>query len=315
MQKRLAAVLAADVVGYSALMDHNRDQTLKSLKAFREETLMPALVEHAGRLIKSMGDGWIVEFRSASNAAECAISIQSAEKPADIQLRIGVHTGEVITDGEDIFGDGINIAARLEALAEPGQILLSDTAHNSLDRTAAALFFGGGRAPQPRQFATSDVRLGLKHGLFDGVYALIQPGDGRLGPVCKPERKIGHETAHRARSVAPFDGGDKIGDCHQRANPNTHDTSRLKPEPHRDHVFGFRPRIEVHAAQVQHDTAPMLRAARAGFFGGQRFDHILIQTTGLQKAFGPGMIAAQMQPAERAGIRRQMRGIHRLRPA
>lgn len=146
MEKRLVAVLAADVVGYSALMDHNRDQTLKALKTFREETLMPTLAEHGGRLIKSMGDGWIVEFRSASNAAECAISVQSAEKPADIQLRIGVHTGEVITDSEDIFGDGINIAARLEALAEPGQILLSDTAHNSLDRTAAALFFGGGDA-------------------------------------------------------------------------------------------------------------------------------------------------------------------------
>ncbi|WP_172677017.1 adenylate/guanylate cyclase domain-containing protein [Aestuariivita boseongensis] len=144
MEKRLAAVLAADVVGYSALMDHNRDQTLNALKTFRELTLMPALARYGGRLIKSMGDGWIVEFRSATNAAECAISIQSVEKRADIQLRIGVHTGEVITDGDDIFGDGINIAARLEALAEPGQILLSDTAHNSLDRTSAALFFGGG---------------------------------------------------------------------------------------------------------------------------------------------------------------------------
>ena len=144
MEKRLAAVLAADVVGYSALMDHHRDQTLKALKTFRELTLTPALAEHGGRLIKSMGDGWIVEFRSATNAAECAISIQSVEKPTDIQLRIGVHIGEVISEGEDIFGDGINISARLEALAEPGQVLLSDTAHNSLDRTAAALFFGGG---------------------------------------------------------------------------------------------------------------------------------------------------------------------------
>ncbi len=159
MERRLAAVLAADVVGYSALMDHNRDQTLKALKTFREDTLMPALAEHGGRLIKSMGDGWIVEFRSASNAAECAISIQSAQKRADIQLRIGVHTGEVITDGEDIFGDGINIAARLEALAEPGQILLSDTGHNSLDRTAAALFFGGGDA----QLKNIARRVGVWH--------------------------------------------------------------------------------------------------------------------------------------------------------
>jgi len=143
MEKRLAAVLAADVAGYSALMDQDRDGTLAALRAFREDHLMPALAIHEGRLIKSMGDGWIVEFRSASAAAECAITIQTADRPQEIQVRIGIHTGEVVTEGDDIFGDGINVAARLEALAEPGQILLSDTAHNSLDRKAAAAFSGG----------------------------------------------------------------------------------------------------------------------------------------------------------------------------
>ncbi len=143
MEKRLAAVLAADVAGYSALMDQDRDGTLKALKAFREDHLMPALAIHEGRLIKSMGDGWIAEFRSASAATECAIAVQTADRPQEIQVRIGIHTGEVVSEGDDIFGDGINIAARLEALAEPGQILLSDTAHNSLDRKAAASFSGG----------------------------------------------------------------------------------------------------------------------------------------------------------------------------
>lgn len=143
MEKRLTAVLAADVVGYSALMDQNRDGALKALNAFREEALMPALAAHDGRLIKSMGDGWIAEFQSASSAADCAIAIQTAIKSAEIQLRIGIHTGEVVSEGDDIFGDGINIAARLEALADPGQILVSDTAHNSLDRSAAASFEGG----------------------------------------------------------------------------------------------------------------------------------------------------------------------------
>ena len=143
MQTRLAAVLAADIVGYSALMDQNREATLAALKTFRSETLMPALASHNGRLIKSMGDGWIAEFQSASHAANCAIAIQSFSNLGEIRLRIGIHTGEVATEEGDIFGDGINIAARLEALAESGQILVSDTAHNSLGRNAAAAFDGG----------------------------------------------------------------------------------------------------------------------------------------------------------------------------
>jgi TolB-like protein len=133
----------ADIVGYSALMDRNREGTIASLRSFREDTLQTLLADHGGKLIKSMGDGWIAEFKSTSDAADCAIAIQSARKPGGFRLRIGIHTGEVVTDGDDIFGDGINIAARLEALAEPDQVLISDTSHNSLDRGDAALFCGG----------------------------------------------------------------------------------------------------------------------------------------------------------------------------
>ncbi|AXI56859.1 hypothetical protein SuNHUV7_20060 (plasmid) [Pseudoseohaeicola sp. NH-UV-7] len=143
MDRRLTTVLAADIVGYSGLMDHDREGTIAALKSFREETLMSILAAHNGTLIKSMGDGWIVEFFSTSDAADCAIAIQSSRKSNDIRLRIGIHTGEVVTDGDDIFGDGINIAARLESLAKPDQILISDTSHNSLDRGNAALFDGG----------------------------------------------------------------------------------------------------------------------------------------------------------------------------
>lgn len=143
MERRLTTVLAADIVGYSALMDHDRTGTIAALKAFREETFTPILAAHNGTLIKSMGDGWIAEFQSTSEAADCAIAVQSAEKPEGIKLRIGIHTGEVVSDGDDIFGDGINVASRLEALAKPDQILLSDTAHNSLDRGNAASFDGG----------------------------------------------------------------------------------------------------------------------------------------------------------------------------
>lgn len=133
MEKRLTAMLAADVVGYSALMDHNRDGTLAALKVFREDIFAPKLASHHGRLVKSLGDGWIAEFHSASDAAAFAIAIQIAEKPEGIRVRIGIHTGEVVTEGEDVFGDGINVAARLEALAEPGQILISDIGIHSSD--------------------------------------------------------------------------------------------------------------------------------------------------------------------------------------
>ncbi len=146
MDSRLTTVLAADVVGYSALMDRDRQGTFVALMSFREDTLQPLLTAHKGKLIKSMGDGWIVEFQSTSNAADFAIAVQSSLKPDGIRLRIGIHTGEVVTDGDDIFGDGINVAARLEALAEPDQILMSDTSHNSLDRNDASLFDGGEQA-------------------------------------------------------------------------------------------------------------------------------------------------------------------------
>ncbi|WP_367648758.1 adenylate/guanylate cyclase domain-containing protein [Ruegeria arenilitoris] len=136
-------MLAADIVGYSALMDRDRGGMIAALKSFREETLQCLLEDHDGTLIKSMGDGWIAEFKSTSDAADCAIAIQSAQKPDGIKLRIGIHTGEVVTDGDDIFGDGINIASRLEALAEPDQVLMSDTSHNSLDRGDASHFEGG----------------------------------------------------------------------------------------------------------------------------------------------------------------------------
>jgi TolB-like protein/Tfp pilus assembly protein PilF len=167
-------------------MDHDRGGTIAALKSFREETFMSILVAHNGTLIKSMGDGWIVEFSSTSDAADCAIAIQSARKSNSIRLRIGIHTGEVVTDGDDIFGDGINVAARLEALAEPDQILISDTSHNSLDRGDAALFDGGEqtelkniarrirvwcwpKGTSPNLVAMSDARPGIAVLPFDNM--------------------------------------------------------------------------------------------------------------------------------------------------
>ncbi|NKB50415.1 MAG: tetratricopeptide repeat protein [Alphaproteobacteria bacterium] len=132
-QRRLAAILAADVVGYSRLMGEDETGTLATLKQHRASLIDPTITEHRGRIVKLMGDGVLVEFGSVVDAVECAVSIQRGmvEQNADtpdtsrIMFRIGVNLGDVIIEGDDIYGDGVNVAARLEGLAEPGGICVS----------------------------------------------------------------------------------------------------------------------------------------------------------------------------------------------
>lgn len=146
MQKRLAAILAADVVDYSRLMGEDQTRTLEALRQLRKELLEPVVVAHNGTVIKRLGDGWIVEFPSISDAVACGITVQKNLVGHDIiRLRVGIHTGEVVFEEDDVFGDGVNIAARLEALANPGQILISDNAYHSLDAKAADVFGGGNK--------------------------------------------------------------------------------------------------------------------------------------------------------------------------
>jgi hypothetical protein len=131
-KRRLAAILAADVVGYSRLMQVDEAGTVTALKTRRRDVLEPILAEHDGRIVKLMGDGVLVEFASAVDAVECAAQLQegmaaaNAGQPEErhIALRIGINLGDVIVDGSDLYGDGVNIAARLEAIAEPGSILI-----------------------------------------------------------------------------------------------------------------------------------------------------------------------------------------------
>jgi adenylate cyclase len=133
-QRRLAAVMSADVVGYSRLMGRSESATLARLKAVRAEVVDPAIAEHRGRIVKTTGDGMLIEFSSAVDAVQCGVAIQSAidgaaagaEGEERLQYRIGVHVGDIIIDGDDIFGDGVNIAARIEGLAEPGGVAISD---------------------------------------------------------------------------------------------------------------------------------------------------------------------------------------------
>ena len=141
MERRLAAILAADVVGYSRLMSKDEAETLTHLKAHREELIDPEIAEHHGRIVKLMGDGTLVEFASVVDAVECAAAIQrgmavrNEHEPEDrrIAFRIGVHLGDVIVEGDDIYGDGVNIAARLEGLAEPGGIFISQQAFDQVE--------------------------------------------------------------------------------------------------------------------------------------------------------------------------------------
>ena len=128
-------VLAADVVGYSRLMGQDEAGTLAALKARRKDVLEPLVARHRGRIFKVTGDGVFVEFGSAVNAVQCAIELQAAMANANaglpedrhIVLRIGINLGDVMVEGSDLYGDGINVAARLEQLAEPGGVLVSGT--------------------------------------------------------------------------------------------------------------------------------------------------------------------------------------------
>ncbi len=128
VQRRLAAILAADVVGYSRMMREDEAGTLAQLKVLRKEVFDPRIAEHSGRIVKTTGDGVLVEFASAVDATECAVKIQrtlsrrNEDVPEGhrIELRIGINLGDIIVDGDDIYGDGVNVAARLEGLCETG---------------------------------------------------------------------------------------------------------------------------------------------------------------------------------------------------
>ena len=140
VERRLAAVLAADVAGYSRLMGADEEGTLARLKAVRKSVVDPAIAEHRGRIVKTTGDGLLVEFASAVDAVRCAVEIQASvarqnsevSRQRRIEFRIGIHVGDIIIDDNDIFGDGVNIAARLEGIAESGGVCISDDAHRQI---------------------------------------------------------------------------------------------------------------------------------------------------------------------------------------
>jgi adenylate cyclase len=138
VERRLTAILAADVVGYSRLMGFDEVGTLRALKSHRREVVDPAITEHGGRIVKTTGDGMLVEFPSVVDAVICAVAVQSkmAERNecavVKINFRIGINIGDIIIDGDDIFGDGVNVAARVESECEPGGVCLSGGAFDQV---------------------------------------------------------------------------------------------------------------------------------------------------------------------------------------
>src|SRR5690349_4922139 len=166
--RRLAAILAADVTAYSRLMGVDEVGTLQALKSHRRELVDPAISAHRGRIVKTTGDGMLVEFASVIDAVGCAVAIQRGMigRNADVAperrivFRIGINVGDIIIDGDDIFGDGVNVAARLEALCEPGGLCISRGANEQI-RDKLSLAFADLGEPTVLDIARSLVGFGL----------------------------------------------------------------------------------------------------------------------------------------------------------
>jgi len=160
VERKLAAILAADVVGYSRLMGTDEVGTLRLLKSVRKDTVDPVIADYGGRIVKTTGDGLLAEFPSVVDAVACAVTVQrkmlarNTDAPDDkrIVLRVGINVGDIIIDGSDIFGDGVNIAARLESICQPGGLCISDTACDQV-RDKLPLTFADGGEQQVKNIA------------------------------------------------------------------------------------------------------------------------------------------------------------------
>ena len=191
MERRLAAVLAADVVGYTRLMGADEVETLHRLTKLRETVIEPLVIEHHGRIVKLMGDGLLVEFASAVSSVVCAMSWQDKvaehESASDaskaLQFRIGINLGDVIAEDGDIHGDGVNIAARLEGLARPGGICLSDDVYRHAKGKINSRFEDTGE--QKLKNVAVPVRV---YTVVSGQSAVAPPGlvIEALRPIDKP---------------------------------------------------------------------------------------------------------------------------------
>jgi class 3 adenylate cyclase len=264
VERRLAAILAADVVAYSRLMGADEEGTLERLKSIRRQLIDPKIREHRGRIVKTTGDGILAEFPSVVDAVRCAVELQRAmvdrntQIPGDkrIILRMGINLGDIIGDGDDIYGDGVNIAARLEALAEPGGICISRVVRDQIRDKLPYPFADMGEqrvkniVRPVRSYAMSaaaaamtapaaEVQPGLPRRRSGRVRTIIAAGwvrspfwvrlplEWRLGGqsriqirrICRPRRVGRRVSAVRLSSPAPRYGGCLLSSCLSQTCP------------------------------------------------------------------------------------------------
>lgn len=189
MKRRLVAILAADVVGYSKLMGGDELGTLAALRNLRNELFGPTVAGNHGKIVKDMGDGWLVEFSSVNDAVNCAMRVQDQLESHDIiKLRVGVHIGDVVHEDNDVFGDGVNIAARLQELSQPGAVTISDAAHSSLDGTLSPSFDDLGVSELKN--ISKPIRLWSRTGVSAGASRNVFGRDGLTGDAGPPSLAV-----------------------------------------------------------------------------------------------------------------------------
>ena len=140
VQRRLAAVLAADVAGYTRLMEQDTEGTVAAWQAARDEVIDPSIGEYSGRTVKLTGDGFLAEFPTVQDAVRCAISMQEKLAGSSLDFRMGINLGDIIDDGRDIHGEGVNVAARLEGLADPGGVCNSGSVYEQVRNRVDAAY-------------------------------------------------------------------------------------------------------------------------------------------------------------------------------
>ena len=282
-ERRLVAILAADIVGYSRLVEADEAGTLAAIKTLRETAIDPLLAEHKGRIVKLMGDGAIVEFASVVDAVACAVAIQKvvaelqAKMATDrrIVFRIGVNLGDVVVEGDDLLGDGVNVAARLEQLCEPGGVLVSGTAYDHLQgRLGLPLEFTGEqqvkniarpvRAYRVRLDGTATrawrpswrVRRLVAPLAVGGVLLLALAAGGAWW--LWPEEAIAGKPGVAVLPLANLSGRSQVGEVRRRDHGGPDHRPRPQPRPARDR------------AQLHHDLQGQGGRRAAGRAGAGR---------------------------------------------
>jgi class 3 adenylate cyclase/pimeloyl-ACP methyl ester carboxylesterase len=202
VQRRLAAILAADVVAYSRLMEGDEVGTLEALKAHRREFIDPVIAAHHGRMVKTTGDGALIEFASVVDAVACAVAIQRGMVTRNAQIaedkrivfRIGINVGDVIIEEQDIFGDGVNIAARLQTLCEPGGVCISRAANDQIrDKLSLAFADLGEQAVKNIARAIGVFGLAAKEIAALPEPQLAHPALSESGAIARPEPRYEQE--------------------------------------------------------------------------------------------------------------------------